>query len=223
MMVIGNIYVRVLGITWMLHILLIVGSRFSWRVYRDRYMKPLTKGKRTLIVGAGSAGSMVTRQLINNHEAEFFPVAFVDDDNRKLRLQIYGVPVLGETANIAQIVENKQIEHIIIAIPSLKRSEVKRIFEECSKTKAETKIIPMLEDLASGKVSVNHIRDVQVEDLLGREPVELDMETISGYVTDKTILVTGAGGSIGSEICRQICQFQPKKLFFLVMEKTAFI
>ncbi len=110
---------------------------------------------------------------------------------------------------------DKRIEHIIIAIPSLKQAEVKRIFEECSKTKAKTKIIPMLEDLASGKVSVNHIRDVQVEDLLGREPVELDMDTISGYVTDKTILVTGAGGSIGSEICRQICQFQPDKLLLL--------
>ncbi len=94
MMMIGDVYVRVLGITWMLHILLIGGSRFSWRVYRDRYMKPVTKGKRTMIVGAGSAGSMVARQLLNNHESEFYPVAFVDDDKLKQRLQIYGVPVL---------------------------------------------------------------------------------------------------------------------------------
>ena len=93
----------------------------------------------------------------------------------------------------------------MIAIPSLTKQEMKKIYEECAKTKAKTKIIPMIEDLVTGKISVNQIRDVQVEDLLGRDPVELDMSSISDKLTGKTVLVTGAGGSIGSEICRQIC------------------
>ena len=108
-----------------------------------------------------------------------------------------------------------EIENIVIAIPSLKKKELNEIFQECAKTKAKTQILPMLEDLVTGKVSVNQFRDVQVEDLLGREPVELDIEGISDYITNKVVLVTGAGGSIGSEICRQISNFHPKKLILL--------
>jgi FlaA1/EpsC-like NDP-sugar epimerase len=103
----------------------------------------------------------------------------------------------------------------VIAIPSLSQKELHRIFDECAKTKAKTQILPMLEDLVTGKISVNQFRDVQVEDLLGREPVELDINGISDYITDKVILVTGAGGSIGSEICRQVTQFNPRKLILL--------
>jgi FlaA1/EpsC-like NDP-sugar epimerase len=101
---------------------------------------------------------------------------------------------------------------IVLAIPSLSKDELTRIFDECSKTKVKTQIMPMIEDIMLGKVEVNHFRDVEVEDLLGREPVELDIDGISEYITGKTVLVTGAGGSIGSEICRQICRFSPKKL-----------
>ena len=104
---------------------------------------------------------------------------------------------------------------MIIAIPSLSRKELNTIFQECAKTKAKTQILPMLEDLVTGKISVNQFRDVQVEDLLGREPIDLDIEGISDYVTNKVVLVTGAGGSIGSEICRQISKFNPRKLVLL--------
>lgn len=210
-----NIYFQVLAITWMMHVILIGGSRFSWRVYRDRYISPNPDKKRTLIVGAGSAGTMVVRQLLKNSEADLYPIAFVDDDPTKTKLQIYGIEVNGTIRDIPEIVEKLQIENIVIAIPSLKKSEIKRIYEECSKTQAKTKIMPLLEDLVSGKISVNQIRDVEVEDLLGREPVELDMTSISRKLLGKTILVTGAGGSIGSEICRQICKFHPGKLLLL--------
>lgn len=210
-----NIYIQVLAITWMMHVILIGGSRFSWRVYRDRYISPNPDKKRTLIVGAGAAGTMLVRQLLKNNEADLYPVAFVDDDPTKLKLQIYGVEVKGTTKNIAQLVNELKIENIVIAIPSLKKSEIKKIYEECAKTKVKTKIMPSIEDLASGKVSVNKIRDVEVEDLLGREPVELDMTSISKRLSGKTILVTGAGGSIGSEICRQILQFKPSKLILV--------
>ncbi|WP_257348282.1 polysaccharide biosynthesis protein [Pseudalkalibacillus decolorationis] len=211
----GNIYIRVLLITWLLHVVLIGGSRFSWRVFRDRYINSHSERKRALIVGAGSAGTMIVRQLLKNNETDIYPVAFVDDDTKKQKLQIYGLTVLGKTKDISTVVKNHDIQTIIIAIPSLGKKEIQRIYQECSKTDAKTQIIPMLEDLATGKVSVNQFRDVLVEDLLGRKPVELDLESISKKVTNNTILVTGAGGSIGSEICRQVCKFQPKKILLL--------
>ncbi|NLP51836.1 nucleoside-diphosphate sugar epimerase/dehydratase [Bacillus sp. RO1] len=215
LLVIGNVYVRALIITWMLHMILIGGSRFSWRVYRDFYNKKNKNKKRTLIVGAGAAGTMVARQLLQNRDAELIPVAFVDDDPKKQKLQILGVPVNGEVSDIESVVEAMEIDNIIIAIPSLGKKEINTIYQECVKTDAKTKIIPMLEDLMSGKVSVNEFRDVEVEDLLGRDPVKLDMASISESITGKTVLVTGAGGSIGSEICRQISNFTPKNLILL--------
>lgn len=210
-----TIDIRVLGITWMMHMLLIGGSRFSWRLFRDRFITLNTDKKRTLVVGAGSAGSMIARQLLKSTETDLYPIAFADDDLKKMKLQIYGVEVKGTIQDIPQLVEKLKIENIIIAIPSLKKSELNRIYKECAKTKVNTKIMPSVEDFCTGKIAVHHIRDVQVEDLLGREPVELDMTSISKELTGKIVLVTGAGGSIGSEICRQICKFQPKKLLLL--------
>ncbi|WP_409302881.1 polysaccharide biosynthesis protein [Peribacillus sp. SCS-155] len=207
-----NVYIRALLITWMLHLLLIGGSRFSWRMFRDRYIKTNLKKKRTLIIGAGSAGTMVARQLLNNHDIELKPVAFIDDDPQKFKLDILGLPVVGKTSSIGKIVQLMQIDTIIISIPSLNKKELNRIFKECSKTNAKTQIMPMIEDIMLGKVSVNQFRDVQVEDLLGREPIDLDIDSISQYVKEKTVLVTGAGGSIGSEICRQICSFEPSRV-----------
>lgn len=211
----GDIYVRVLGVTWMLHIILIGGSRFSWRMYRDYYIKTKQEKKRALIIGAGAAGSMLVRQFMKNHDAEILPVGFVDDDPKKQKLQIYDVTVVGRTKDIPKLVEKLNVETIIIAIPSMSKSEIQKVYQECSKTNAKTQIMPMLEDIVSGKVSVNQFRDVQVEDLLGRDPVELDTQTISEKLTGKNILVTGAGGSIGSEICRQVSKFKPKKLLLL--------
>ncbi|WP_099354705.1 polysaccharide biosynthesis protein [Fredinandcohnia onubensis] len=208
----GNVYVRVLILTWMMHILFIGGSRFSWRIFRDSFIKDTKVRKRTLIVGAGAAGTMLARQMIHNHDLDLKPVAFVDDDVKKQNLQIYNVPVLGGVSSIEEIVKSKNIENIIIAIPSLSKKELNDIFQECSKTKAKTQIMPLIEDVMLGKVTVNSFRDVEVEDLLGREPVQLDTASISEKLTGKTILVTGAGGSIGSEICRQVSMFNPKKL-----------
>ncbi|EJR44837.1 hypothetical protein IIK_04967 [Bacillus cereus VD102] len=210
-----DIYVRILAIAWMLHLLLIGGSRFVWRMFRDTYITKAADKKRTLIIGAGSAGTMVVRQLQHNKEADLYPIAFVDDDRNKQKLEIYNVPVIGTTNHIKEVVEDNDIEHIIIAIPSLNRKQINEIFEKCTKTKAKTQIVPMLEDLLDGKVSVNEVRDVQVEDLLGREPVQLDDAGIGEKITGKTILVTGAGGSIGSEICRQVMKYKPAKIVLL--------
>ncbi|MDQ0903977.1 nucleoside-diphosphate sugar epimerase/dehydratase [Paenibacillus sp. V4I7] len=210
-----DIYFRLLAVTWMLHILLIGGSRFCWRILRNRYIKNPSNKKRTLIVGAGSAGMMVARQLINNNDSELEPVAFIDDNSNIHNLDILGIPVVGSIDRMEMTVKELHIDNIIIAIPSLGKKDLNIIFQECAKTKAKTQTLPKLEDLVTGKLSVNQFLDVQVEDLLGREPIELDMESISGFITDKVVLVTGAGGSIGSEICRQITKFYPQKLILL--------
>ncbi|QOR65493.1 polysaccharide biosynthesis protein [Cytobacillus suaedae] len=210
-----EIHFRLLAVTWMLHMLLIGGSRFFWRLYRNTLIKKADNKKRTLIVGAGSAGQMVARQLEQANDSKLVAVAFIDDSSKKQKLDILGLPVVGGVEHIENVVKELAIENIIIAIPSLGKRELNMIFQECAKTKAKTQILPMLEDLITGKVSVSQFRDVQVEDLLGREQVELDIESISEYVTDKVVLVTGAGGSIGSEICRQISKFTPKQLILL--------
>jgi len=205
-----DIYYRLLMTTWMLYVLLVGGSRICWRIFRGRYTNKDSHYKRTLIVGAGSAGTMLGRQLLNNRETDLLPVAFIDDNSNKHNLHILGIPVAGGVKDIEKIAIELHIDHIVIAIPSLSRKELNNVYSECAKSKARTQIIPMLEDLASGRISINEFRDVQVEDLLGREPVELDIESISGYMTNKVVLVTGAGGSIGSEVCRQIAKFHPE-------------
>ncbi|EPD52356.1 hypothetical protein HMPREF1210_01709 [Paenisporosarcina sp. HGH0030] len=212
-----NIYWRVLALTWMLHVFLIGGSRFSWRLYADsrfRFEKTDVR-KRTLIVGAGAAGTMVTRQLMHSHDAELIPVGYVDDKHTKQNLEIYGIKVLGYIKDIPAIVKKHNVENIVLAIPSLSKHEMVDILQVCVASGAKTQQIPRIEDLMTGKVSVNEIRDVKIEDLLGREEVQLDMKVISENITGKTILVTGAGGSIGSEICRQVMRFSPKQLILL--------
>lgn len=215
LMLVQHIYFRLLAVTWLLNMMFIGGSRFCWRIYRDSFMKASTNHKRTLIIGAGSAGTMVARQLLKSNDADLHPVGFIDDDPKKQKLDIFGIPVMGGVDDIEEMVNKHLIDHIVIAIPSLNRKELNTIFQECAKTDAKTQIIPMLEDLMTGKVHVSQFRDVEVEDLLGREPVTLDTHKISKYVTNKVVLVTGAGGSIGSEICRQIAAFYPRKLVIM--------
>lgn len=213
--IVQDIYFRLLAVTWMLHILLIGGSRFCWRLIRGTFINKSHNKKQTLIIGAGSAGTMVARQLIKNSDTELLPVAFIDDNIKIHNLDILGLPVIGGINRIERAVIDLNIENIIIAIPSLAKKELNTIVQECAKTSAKTQTLPMLEDLITGKLSVNQFQDVQVEDLLGREPIELDIESISGFITDKVVLVTGAGGSIGSEVCRQITKFNPKQLILL--------
>lgn len=214
--IIHDAYFRVLLITWFLHILMIGGSRFVFRIMNDRSLiKPHVNLKRVLIVGAGQAGALLVRNIKGNPLPEYTPVCFVDDDPNKQNLTINGLKVKGKIEDIPQLVRKENIEEIILAIPSLGRLSIKAIYEECVKTTATVKIMPKIEDVMTGKVSVNDMQEVKIEDLLGREEIRLNTFAISKKLTSKVILVTGAGGSIGSEICRQVMEFQPKQLILL--------
>lgn len=213
---IKDIYFRVMAITWLLHIVMIGGSRFLLRLLKDKESFKNQDGvKRALIVGAGQGGTMLAKNLQNSNEQDIHPVGFVDDDLNKKHLNVMGLPVWGTTKSIEKVVRKHSIETIIIAIPSLNKRDIQEIYDECAKTGVEIKIMPKIEDVMTGKVSVNEMQNIDINDLLGREEVKLDMLAISKKLTDKVILVTGAGGSIGSEICRQVISFQPSKLLLL--------
>lgn len=212
----NDIYFRVMTVTWMLHIIMIGGSRFLLRIVNDQEsFRNHQHLKRILIVGAGQAGTMLVRNMQRTPKPDAVPVAFVDDDPKKQNLKIMNMTVVGATNDIAKIVQEQRIDEIIIAIPSLNKWEIKKIYERCAVANVKVKIMPKFEDVMTGKLSVNDIQEVKIEDLLGRDEVKLDMLALSNKITDKTILVTGAGGSIGSEICRQVLHFQPKKLLLL--------
>ncbi len=195
-------------------LIVLTGSRYGVRVYREQMQELAMNKKKTLIIGAGSAGGMLAKQLMQGHD-QLIPVGFIDDDYRKQGLYLAGLKVLGKVEQLREIVHEMGIEHLIIAIPSLKKEELEIIFNECTKTNIKTQTLPFIEDIVMGEVKVNHIRDVKVEDLLGREPILLEDNSISEYIANQTVLVSGAGGSIGSEICRQILNFSPKRLILL--------
>lgn len=197
----------------------VLGYRVLYRVYRRSMLylpyKYASDQKRIMIVGAGAAGTMIINEMMAKRELKYNPVVLIDDDPHKRGKRISGVKVEGKVADIPRIAREREIDDIIIAIPSISNSEKIEIIEICKKTKCKVKIIPGIYEIITGEATVNKIKDVDLEDLLGRDPVTLDTKEISSYLTNKTILVTGAGGSIGSELCRQIAVFSPKKLVLL--------
>ncbi len=174
-------------------------------------------------MGAGQAGSMVIKEMKENKHIGYLPIAVVDDDKAKIRTSIHGVPVLGGRDKIKETVIKENIDEIIIALPSAPKSEIRKIVELCKDTKSKLKTLPGVYEIIDGKVSLKAIRDVNLEDLLGRDEIELHTEEIAGYIKDETILITGGGGSIGSELCRQIAVYNPKQLIiFDIYENNAY-
>lgn len=211
-----NPFFRLYFITWMMHLLLIGGSRLFWRVYRKYFIENSIDKKPTLVVGAGQGGSMLIRQMLRSNDMRMQPVLAVDDDINKQKITITErVKVQGYINDIPELVKKFQIKKIIIAIPTLSQKRINEINDICGIEGVELFKMPNIEDVLSGEIEVNQLKKVEVEDLLGRDPVELDMASISKELTSKTILVTGAGGSIGSEICRQVCKFNPEKIVLL--------
>jgi FlaA1/EpsC-like NDP-sugar epimerase len=211
---------------WLLNLIFTGGSRFFLRSVREfngdseENCKafadlPAAQRRSVLIIGAGDAGAMVVRELRKHRALGLEPVGFIDDDVVKQRLYLLGLPILGTRKDILRIASELEIEEIIIAMPSASGCLIREIVDICKATGARLKTLPGMYELIDGKVFVNQIREVQVEDLLGREPVQLDMGSIAAYLAGKVILVTGAGGSIGSELCRQIARFHPAVLVLL--------
>ena len=203
---------------FLLSLLLISASRISHRVFERLYCKLFkfgVAGKRVLIVGAGDAGAMTIKELQKNNYMQKIPVAVLDDDTTKQRKSIHGVPIVGITKDIEKVVMDYNISEIIISMPSAKKSKIKEVIEHCKNTNCKIKTLPGVSQLIDGKVDIKRMRDVQIEDLLGRDPVRIDMNNVKNFITNKVVLVTGGGGSIGSELCRQIATYNPAKLLIL--------
>lgn len=192
----------------------IASARLFWRLLRDNYAKIQPHHRRALIIGAGDTGRMIVKEL-KQKDSDCYPVGFIDDNDVKVGMEVLGVPVLGKRVDIQVIARRHRIDDIILAMPSLSRLETAKIIEICKLTGCKIRMIPKVNDLINGKFSLNMIRNVSVEDLLGREPVNVDLAGISQYIVDKVVLVTGAGGSIGSELCRQVAMFQPRLILLL--------
>jgi FlaA1/EpsC-like NDP-sugar epimerase len=202
----------VVAIDYLITILLIGGIRASRRVHLSVFRRRPAAARRLLIVGAGSAGDALVRQVLGARRIEYDVVGFVDDDPAKRGLVIHGRPVLGDRARIPDIVADRGVDLIVLAIPSGPPGAVAEIVALCKATPASVKILPGIYGALRQGIRLEYLRDVQVEDLLTRPPVTLDVERMADRIRDRSVLVTGAGGSIGSELCRQIASLDPARL-----------
>jgi len=201
-------------LTWFFNIGLVGASRLLIRVQYQLRHKKGKASTNVLIIGAGDAGAMIAREIQQRADGKKI-IGFIDDDVSKRNQMLYGAKVLGTRQDIVNVVASYQVEEIIVAMPSIGGQLMRQIMKECKKTSCEIKVVPGLYELIDGKVSVNQLRNVDLEDLLRRDPVRIDLEEIAHYLTGKRVLVTGAGGSVGSELCRQIARLGPQTLVLL--------
>ncbi len=195
--------------------LFVGASRFGGRIFK--HISPssflnISDLKQVILVGAGDAGEMIVRESLRHPENGYRIVGFVDDNPEKVNKDIHGVKILGLIETLPEMVKRKSVDEIVITVPSASREQIRRIIHICDETKVPFKITPSLSDVIGGKVAFNQVRKVEVKDILSREAVKLDLEGISHYISGKRILITGAGGSIGSELCRQLTRFNPELL-----------
>ncbi|MBL4938142.1 polysaccharide biosynthesis protein [Clostridium sp. YIM B02515] len=212
-------------IFWILCTVLLGGTRFIYRITEEVKSYDNNDGKvaKLLIIGAGDAGALLIKEIKKHKELKYDIVGLVDDESSKLGKSIKGVKVLGDRKDIVSISKRYNIDEIILAIPSSTLQTQKEILNICKKTKCKLKTVPGIYEIIDGKVNISKLRNVDIEDLLGREPVKLDINNISKYIKEKIVLVTGGGGSIGSELCRQIVKFNPRELIILdIYENNAY-
>jgi FlaA1/EpsC-like NDP-sugar epimerase len=209
---------------WANTMALVLGARYLIRMGREGLgRRRYGTGRRVLIIGAGAAGQMIAREIDGNVSLGMEHVGFIDDDRAKIGTRIQGVKVLGDHGKIADVCAKYGVNEIIIAIPSAPPSVVRHVVEHCREVTATFRILPGIGDLIDGKVSVRALRNVDLEDLLGRDPVALDDDLLERHITGRTVMVTGAAGSIGSELCRQIARRSPTRLIlFEIAESPLF-
>ena len=201
--------ILIIGYTGGLRLVYRTGRRFKTRMVVSQ------DSQRVLVVGAGSAGQMIINELKENPQLKKVPVGIIDDDINKIGRVIHNVKILGNTSQVKEIVEKENVDEIILAMANVDKARKSEIINICKETKCKLKTIPGIYEIIDGKVDIKKIRDVDIEDLLGREPIKVNMEEMSGYIEERTVLVTGGGGSIGSELCRQIASFNPKHLIIV--------
>ncbi|MBE9011017.1 polysaccharide biosynthesis protein [Pseudanabaenaceae cyanobacterium LEGE 13415] len=191
--------------------------RFSVRTAERVYQRKQRsyRNTRILIVGAGGAGVSLVQEMNRTPSLGLHPVAFIDDDPTKLNLKIHGLPVVGDRASIPEMVRKCKIHRVIIAMPTASGETIRDIAEICQQTGVQTSTLPSIHEILNGRVSLSNVRDVQIEDLLRRAPIEMDVQQVSDFISGKRVLITGAGGSIGSELCRQILKFQPLEMILV--------
>lgn len=213
----------------MLQTAMVIGIRFSYRFCR--YLKEAREQrfgcgepqKRVMIIGAGDAGRAIIKEILDSRHLTMKVCCVIDDDCNKEGRYINGIPIIGDRSVILKNVEKYKIDKIILAIPSASKEERREILEICKMTKCELKMLPGMYQLIDGELNIGKLRDVEITDLLGRDPIRVNLDEIMGYVEQKVIMVTGGGGSIGSELCRQIAMYNPKQLIiFDVYENNAY-
>jgi len=217
-MVLPNFPRGVLPIDWLLSMALIGGFRFTLRILADARSTPTNargRKRRVLVVGAGDAGALVVREMQKNPQLNSTPVCFLDDDISKQRQQIHGVPVVGTLNDLARMVSLRRIDEVVIALPSAPGRVVRRVAEVCRQKSVPFRTMPGIYELIGGKVNVNRLREVKITDLLRRESVLIDDRLIGSTLGGRRVLVTGAGGSIGRELCRQVARWGPAELVLL--------
>jgi FlaA1/EpsC-like NDP-sugar epimerase len=197
------------------------GIRTLWQLARSVARQEGIDRKRLLIVGGGNAGEMLLREIQKTYAHRYLPVAIVDDDARKIGQSIHGVPVLGPLSKVTEIVRLKQAEEILLAIPTATGKDMRRILDLCKPAGVPIRTIPGIDQVVDGNITVNQIRQVDIEDLLGRDAVTLDQRSLQELFTGRVVMVTGAGGSIGSELCRQIARFKPSQLLLVEQAENA--
>lgn len=211
----------VFALYWLLAIVLIGGLRFMRRSITEvRWSPQLGERKETLIIGAGKAGQMVAQELARHPEVGQ-AIGFLDDDPQKQGMQIGGLRVLGQLGDLREVVASMTVDQVILSMPSAGGSAVRVVVDEARGMGLRTRIVPGLNQMIDGQVRVNQIRDVQIEDLLQREPAHIDLGEIARYLTGRAVLVTGAGGTIGSELARQVARFGPSRLLLLGLDETS--
>lgn len=211
---------RYIVLSMLLSFLLVIASRLTWREIHEFVQHPSAllgkkvDGTKTLVVGSGDGASLFIKTA-QQKSKDLKIVAIVDDDKNKQNTYLHGVKVVGTTEQIPEIVGNYEVEQIVIAIPSLAPDDYERIVEHCQQTEVKVNAMPKYEQVITGKLSVSKLQEIDIADLLGRKEVKLDQQSLKSNLKCKTVLVTGAGGSIGSELCRQIAQFCPARLLLL--------
>lgn len=215
----------ILVIDFLLTMILVGGLRFGvrslWQLAATVSQKREGVARRVLIVGAGNAGESLLREMQKTHGGRYEVVGFVDDDAGKRGARIHGVAVLGVLVDVAMLVQRHKVDEVVLAIPSASGQAMRRIVDLVKTSGIAMRTIPGVDQLIEGRVTINQLRSVNIEDLLGREPVRLDMQSIASLIEGRVVMVTGAGGSIGSELCRQVGRFAPSKLLLVERSENA--